>query len=374
MLGAAALLACGPERAALGTPMTVAPYDAPACADALGASAATVRWTGFRSVGAATPAAWCAAVGPALTLAPEHAQTGPIAPSALTVVTWNVRAGAGDVERFVRDLRSGALTGEPVDAFVLLLQEAYRAGPEVPLGVGGEALTSRIEVSPPTGERLGVAALSRRLGLHAFYAPSMPNGAGEGPEGRPARGRRIAEDRGNAILSTLPLTDLAALELPFEVQRRVAVSATVTAVGPGGEPVRLRVASGHLDTRSRWSRFLDSFGAGRSRQAGALGAWLEGDAVVLGADLNTWSAPFLEGALDLLLPRFPDTPEAEGATFTAVGGLVRRKLDRLMARLPEGHVAEVRRVSDRYGSDHYPLLGRVGFAAPSPASVAATAP
>ena len=43
-----------------------------------------------------------------------------------------------------------------------------------------------------------------------------------------ARRASLTEDRGNAILSTLPLSDLTAIELPLESQRRVALQATVT--------------------------------------------------------------------------------------------------------------------------------------------------
>jgi endonuclease/exonuclease/phosphatase family metal-dependent hydrolase len=284
------------------------------------------------------------------------------ASSAFVVVTWNVRAGAGDVLALVRDLRSGALTGTPVESFALLLQEAYRAGPEVPSGADA-GLTSRISVPPPSGARMGIRELARLSGLHAFYAPSMPNGADEaGP----------AEDRGNAILSTLPLSELRAIELPYEAQRRVAVAGKVTGLSADGTPWSLRLASGHLDTRSRPSRLLDSFGRGRARQAVQLAHALEGESVLLGADLNTWSPSFLEGALDILYGSFPDSPRVEEATFTAAG-LIPRHLDHLLARLPEGHSAEARRVPSRYGSDHYPLLAVVRFGASGAAAASAPA-
>jgi endonuclease/exonuclease/phosphatase family metal-dependent hydrolase len=247
---------------------------------------------------------------------------------------------------------------------VLLLQEAYRAGDDVPFPAG-EHLVPRIDEAPPSGDRRDVAEVARSLGLSLFYAPSMPNG--KSPESS------LAEDRGNAILSTLPLTDLEALELPFEVQRRVAVSATVGGVTRDGKPWTLRLASGHLDTRSRWSRVLDSFGTGRGRQASALGEWLDGDAVLLGADLNTWSLGFLEDAVDILYARFPQSVRVSEATYSA-GGLIGRRLDHLLYRLPAGHV-EVQRVASRYGSDHHPLVGvvRLGGAAVAQAETASVA-
>jgi endonuclease/exonuclease/phosphatase family metal-dependent hydrolase len=262
-----------------------------------------------------------------------------------------VRAGAGDVLALIRELESGELTGWPVRDFALLLQEAYRSSPEVPRG-GDAGLTTRISIPPPSGVRIDVQEVAARAGLHAFYAPSMPNGAPR--EGGPA------EDRGNAILSTLPLVELSALELPFEAQRRVAVTASVTGRAEDGTDWTVRLASGHLDTRSRWSRLLDSFGRGRARQAGELARGLEGESVLLGADLNTWSTPFLEGALDILYQRFPDTPRYEGATFAAAG-LIPRRLDHFLVRLPDGHTTHVRRIPKRYGSDHYPLIAVVRF-------------
>jgi endonuclease/exonuclease/phosphatase family metal-dependent hydrolase len=312
-----------------------------------------VKWS-LPDAWSAAPAEWCAAVGPTVTASPptDGARAGEPSLDSLVVVTWNVRAGAGDVFALIGDLRSGKLTGVPVESFAILLQEAYRSGPEVPAGLE-RGLTKRISIAPPSGERQDVRELAARANLYAFYAPSMPNG---GPAGG-----GDAEDRGNAILSTLPIDELEAIELPFEAQRRVAVSASVEGLTSNGRPWSVRLVSGHLDTRSRWSRVLDSFGRGRARQAAALAAALRGESVLLGADLNTWSASFLEGALGVLRPRFPDTPPYQGATFTAAG-LIRRRLDHLLARLPAGQSADVRRIPERYGSDHYPLLGVVRFA------------
>jgi endonuclease/exonuclease/phosphatase family metal-dependent hydrolase len=347
------LMACAAERVSLDAPSPIQVSMPESCMSLPAAATVSVRWARSDGAGATTPRGWCESVGPVVTV--EAAGDGaPQAIEKLVVVTWNVHAGGGDLVRFVADLRGGALTGAPVESFVLLLQEAYRAGPDVPEASRAERLTARVEARPPTGPRTDIGGIAEHLGLYAFYAPSMPNGS-DSPDAH-------AEDRGNAILSTLPLSGLAAVELPFEVQRRVAVAASLEGTTADGSLWRLRVASGHLDTRSRWSRVLDSFGAGRARQAGALGAWLDGEAVILGADLNTWSAGMLEGALDLLYDRFPETPPAGGATFTAAG-VLGRKLDHLLVRLPPGHETRVHRIPDRYGSDHHPLLGVVRFPA-----------
>jgi endonuclease/exonuclease/phosphatase family metal-dependent hydrolase len=52
------------------------------------------------------------------------------------------------------------------------------------------------------------------------------------------------EDRGNAVLSTEPLSDIRAIELPFGKQRRVAVAATVT---PRSTLSPIRVIATHFD-------------------------------------------------------------------------------------------------------------------------------
>jgi endonuclease/exonuclease/phosphatase family metal-dependent hydrolase len=309
--------------------------------------AGPVIWTSFPSAEPSTPVDWCNAVGPAYQFRAGSRSSEEV--DSLVVATWNVHVGGGDVVSFVADLRSGALTGKAENAFVLLLQEAHRAGADVPFSES--RLTSRIAASPPSGERLDIAELARRLDLHAFYVPSMPNGRTR-PEGP------VPEDRGNAVLSTLPLREFEAIELPFEAQRRVAAVATISGINGEGKPWSLRIASGHLDTRSRGARILKTLGAGRARQAHALAQSITGEAVAVGADLNTWNLGFLEGALDLLRDRFPDTRTVTEPTFMALD-LIPRRLDHLLLRLPGTFTASVRRVDDQYGSDHYPILGLI---------------
>ena len=60
-----------------------------------------------------------------------------------------------------------------------------------------------------------------------------------------ATGLTEREDRGNAILSTEPLTDVRAIELPFGKQRRVAVTALIAS---RGDRPPIRVVSTHFDT------------------------------------------------------------------------------------------------------------------------------
>ena len=118
--------------------------------------------------------------------------------------------------------------GGPGDetGLVLLLQEVFRAGAEVGEAPPGAPVPSAISPHRPADD---VVALARRLGLSAFYVPSMRNGQSDEPG--------EWEDRGTAILSTEPLSDLLAIELPLARQRRVAVMATVRPRNPAATPI-----------------------------------------------------------------------------------------------------------------------------------------
>lgn len=327
----------------VGTPVRPAPWpeaDAP------------LRWvTTGAPADDANLAAWRAGVGEPILLGQHREPTGQEA-TPLVFVTWNVHVGGGDLAALVGDLRRGILTGGvPVTRFVLLLQEVHRQG-ELPVAPGARQ-PRRIEAHPPEGVRADLVEVARSLELNAVYAPSMGNGRAADTE--------AWEDRGNAIVSSLELWDPVAIELPYEGQRRVAVGARIDVdlqAGPG--PGRsIRVVSAHLDNRTRWSRVLDSFGAARTRQAQALAAALPDDHVVLGADLNTWAPGLLEAAPEVLAASFPDTHDGGEATFR-LAGVLGRRLDHLLLRLPDGMSVDVRVVPDRYGSDHHPVLAVVG--------------
>jgi len=292
----------------------------------------------------------------------------PVTPvDSLLVVTWNVHVGGGDILRFVTDLRSGRITGEPVDDFLLLLQEVHRAGMDIPTTSDGDGVPARIGSVPPSGERIDIVEVSRRLELNLVYVPSMRNGLANG--GPP-------EDRGNAILSTLPLKDPAAIELPFESQRRVSTVARVEGVDSLGSPWRFKAVSVHLDTRARWSRLLDSLGPARLRQArGLVEALTLQEPTVLGGDLNTWSLPPLEGALPYLLKRFPETPRTQSDPTFQAARIIRLQLDHLLYRLPDPYRAgRVERADSRYGSDHFPVVGWLHLRADAPQTDRRAAP
>jgi endonuclease/exonuclease/phosphatase family metal-dependent hydrolase len=265
---------------------------------------------------------------------------------ALTVINWNTALGGGDVTRLVESVRRRIGREAPL---VLLLQEVYRRGEDVPAKLGPDAeVAGRLGTTAPNGRRDDVAALATALELGAWYVPSMRNGAPSESD----------EDRGNAILSNLPLAELAAIELPFERQRRVAVAATVSGTTARGMPWTLRVVSAHLDNMVGARRGWIAGGEyARARQARGLVALLgPHTATLLGGDFNTWFG-FSDQAYVETARAFPQTRVSDRRpTFL---GLLR--LDHLFFRLPEGWRAEFRREHERYGSDHYPLVATIRF-------------
>jgi endonuclease/exonuclease/phosphatase family metal-dependent hydrolase len=268
---------------------------------------------------------WCETVGPP---AFYRRQAAPPAGATL-LVTWNVHAGAGDIRALLADVRAReAAAGREEPNVILLLQEAIRSGGAPARVPGGSAMPDRIENRrSPVPDVIDVARLED---MNAVYVPSMRNGA-EGANGRGG----TAEDRGNAILSTEPLSDIAAIELPLSAQRRVALTARAGA-GTG-----LQVVSLHLDTSG-----------GQGRQASALLDALSAlgirGPVVVGGDFNSAmrrNAVIRRAALEL--HRAP----CRGVTHRVF------QLDHVMASDPD-MVGECLRL-DQFGSDHTPLLVRL---------------
>ena len=264
---------------------------------------AAVRWFGpRRDADRRNLAAWCSAVGPVEWRPQPGARVS--APTAddptLTVVTWNVQVAGGDIEGFLR-----TELGYQCDAdaawsqkghFVLLAQEALRASGEIPDRPEGAPTAGRISADLPSDPRPDIVEVAERCRLALLYVPSMRNGEHQ------------REDRGNAILSTLPLMDPVAIELPLEAQRRVTVVASVS--GPGGAPLRL--ADLHFDVAGNILRVLGTGGSMRVRQNDGLTEALtlldpEGDvSIVVAGDLNTWS--YRETVIQRMLETYPDSP------------------------------------------------------------------
>ena len=269
----------------------------------------------------------------------------------LAVLTWNINLGGGDVVAVMA--RELGLTcdpdgrgdrraeREPPFHFVILLQEVYRLSATLPEVSPGPTIPWRIDSDPRPGGPRDIVEVAERCGLALLYVPSARNGPTE-PGRRP-------EDKGNAVLSTLPLTDLAAIELPFEASRKVAVVATVR--GPGGE--RIRVTSVHLDLASTLARTLISGNTTRLRQAMGFAEALEStesSITIVGGDFNTWSAS--EATLRRLALRFPDSPPWDGRPTRGPF-----PTDHILFRTVQGSRIDLvedsyRRLEETYGSDH----------------------
>jgi endonuclease/exonuclease/phosphatase family metal-dependent hydrolase len=298
---------------------------------------------------------WCRTVGPVVVESPPEAGAdAPAIVDRLALVSWNVHVGGGDIEGFAESLRQGAFTaGVAMPHFVLLLQEAYRGGSDVPDAIPeGSPVPRSIIRSPPSGIRRDIRSVASRLGLHVVYAPAMRNNTGAS-----------REDRGTAILSTIQLADLQVIELPFERQRRVAVAATLAGATSSELPWRLRVAAVHMDTSLAFTRGGPF--AARKRQAEALvealaaGAATADAPMVVAGDFNTWLGP-KEPAITVLRNAFPETPPpGNAATWRGPLG-ARAQVDYVFLRGPFNG-ASTRRLPHRYGSDHYPLLTILAF-------------
>ncbi|HUE88083.1 MAG TPA: endonuclease/exonuclease/phosphatase family protein [Vicinamibacterales bacterium] len=288
---------------------------------------------------------WCRGVGAPVIAATPDVRAGAPRLEQLVIVSWNVHLAEGRLTELIGDLRGGALTnGEPVDHFVLLLQELYRRGDEVP--AFGPNSRSAFAINSRNPDAPDAADYARELGLALAYVPSMRNGA------------QMAEDRGNAIVSTEPLTDLFAFELPFERQRRVAAGAAIAVRTEDGLQ-RLQLVDAHLEPLAAPSS-LWLFRNPRRRQMAALLDLLQQprfarDSVgtVLGGDFNTVQG----GAREEVYRHaraWSRSLTVEDPRPTHLLG----RLDYVFARLAPGWHVDTTRVTEKYGSDHHPVLAR----------------
>ena len=234
--------------------------------------------------------------------------------------------------------------GRPVAHFVLLVQELYRRGNEVPPFDIKDR--SAFAIVPRDPDSYDIDDHAATLGLSVLYVPSMRNG----PE--------LREDRGNAIISTEPLLDPFALELPLARQRRVALGAAVMVQTADG-PKRLELFDAHLEPlsspRSLWvfknpraaqvRAILDVLDSPRYEDASIAG-------VVLGGDFNTVRAGAREDAYHLARAWSKSLAREDRRDTHMMG-----RLDYLFFNLNSGWKGSTQRIDERFGSDHHPVIG-----------------
>jgi endonuclease/exonuclease/phosphatase family metal-dependent hydrolase len=284
---------------------------------------------------------WCQTVGPPV-LVTAASQSG--GNGRLLIVSWNVAVGGAEVERLLAPLLTDASNAGA--GLVLLLQETFRGGVQVPDTYPDHVhVPSAIRPNRPT---LDVVGIAKRFGLSVAYVPSMRNGAASTLEMR--------EDRGNAVLSTEPLSDIRAIELPFGKQRRVAVAATVTLRRT--TTTSMRVVTTHFDTNSA-----------RVAQAEALGqriAALDDLPLIVAGDFNARRG-FNDDAVAAIRDRISLESCGTNRTnrwplrldvpfFFLVG-----RLDFLFSTLETSTALTCQTLNHAYGSDHLPILLDVQF-------------
>jgi endonuclease/exonuclease/phosphatase family metal-dependent hydrolase len=297
---------------------------------------------------------WCRAVGP-IVFVPnasiDVADTGPA--DSVVLVVWNVSLGAGNLRAFLEreiDLRCGPVPRGEGHA-LLLLQEVFRQDESVPPDRSDSKSQHTLREREPIGERVDIERVASECGLSLLYIPSVRNGDHKNEDER--------EDIGNAILSTLPLRDPFAMELPREASRRVATGVVVDF--PDGES--LRALSLHFNTFPGPWKLLRTGNSSRVRQALALAdalTLLEGQpgaeeiATVAGGDMNTWSV--YEGAFRQLMMAFPDSPEWHGEPTR--GSFPTDHLFFRKGPTPDGFSTPTsyHPVTVDYNSDHRPVI------------------
>ena len=341
-LAITAISACAASGVALERPTTADTNTALSC-DAR-EDTATVEWHAGEPADAVELARWCRAVGMPLFVNASAAE--PPALEEFVTVSWNAHLAEGQLPDLIAELRNGAFTsGRPVKHFALLVQELYRRGDRVPPFDVRDRTAFAIVPRDPDSEDVEDHAAA--LGLSLLYVPSMRNGA------------ELREDRGNAIISTEPLHDRMAIELPLARQRRVAIGAAVEVRTAAG--IRnLQLINAHLEPLST-PRTLWVFNNPRGRQVRAILDLLETPrfqddriaGVVLGGDFNTVLGGDGEDGYRHARA-WSSSLRHEDRRRTHLMG----RLDYLFFRLADGWSASTERLDRRFGSDHHPVIGR----------------
>jgi endonuclease/exonuclease/phosphatase (EEP) superfamily protein YafD len=309
-------------------------------------SASAIEWHISDQTDSRELSRWCRAVGaPVFVAQPASTPNVPPALDDFVVMSWNAHLAEGELDELIAKLRSGALTnGRPVAHFALLIQELYRNGDAVPAFDARDR--SAFAIKPSAPDTLDIDDHALRLGLSILYVPSMRNGA------------ELREDRGNAIISTEPLLDPFALELPLARQRRVALGAAVTIQTADG-PQPLQLVDAHLEPLSS-PKTLWVFKNPRGRQVQAILDLLATPrftdpsvaGVVLGGDFNTVRSGAGESAYRLARAWSAGMDREDHRDTHLMG-----RLDYLFFKVGNGWSASTRRLDERFGSDHYPVIG-----------------
>jgi len=270
----------------------------------------------------------------------------------LAIFSWNMDVGAGDLLSFLHEEVGLTCAGAETQAsatfphFVVLLQEAFRRSADLPpLNDSRLAARKSVHDPHPDGDP-DLLEIARVCGLAALYVASGRNGAD-------APGEKLL-DKGNAILSTLPISDFLAVENPFETERKVAVGASIHTP----DSARLRLISAHLEVASTFHRALLTGNQTRPRQAAGLIealAAIEEDTgsappTVVGGDFNTWSGG--ESTLKMMGDAFPESPSWDGHTTRGLfptDHIFFRRGREVGSKLVSGSYSWIEK---RYDSDH----------------------
>jgi endonuclease/exonuclease/phosphatase family metal-dependent hydrolase len=344
LLAAAAISACTATSVAVARP-TTAPTVAPDSTCAARSHQGNIDFRISDETDRHELSRWCRAVGAPVFVATAATGESP-ALDELAVISWNAHLAEGQLDQLIARLRAGDLTGgQPVRHFVLLVQELYRRGDGVP--EFDHADRSAHAIRPRDPESPDIDDHAAALGLSVLYVPSMRNG----PD--------LREDRGNAIISTEPLLDPVALELPLARQRRVALGAAIHVRTDEGIR-RLELIDAHLEPLSS-PKTLWVFKNPRAAQVRAILTLLDQPrytdrtqtlGAIVGGDFNTVRSGASEPAIHLLR-QWSTGVEREDPRNTHLMG----RLDYLFFNLPKEWTASVARLDERFGSDHYPVLG-----------------
>lgn len=354
LIATAAALASLAAGAALGSSghAQANPAEGPCSARVTQVNQVGIHWFAAPQEDAAELESWCRGVGAPVITTDVQQQVSPPSLDELVIVSWNAHLADGRLTDLIADLRSGKWTdGRPARHFVLLLQELYRRGHDVPEFL--PTARSAYAITPRDPRAPDARDYAHQLGLAFAYFPSMRNGA------------EMMEDRGNAIVSTEPLENLFALELPFERQRRVAAGAAITVQTERGAE-RLHLLDTHLEPLASPSA-LWILRNPRRRQVSAIldlvqNPRFQSDSIgtVIGGDFNTVQGGAREEAYRRVRA-WSSSLRREDARATHLMG----RLDYIFARLSAAWQVDTYRVDEKYGSDHHPVLARFHQIRPS---------